>query len=95
MGALLVYSYNLNRRMQPQSAQQIVSGVPAEEEDYLYILREKDGRLAVYFRGQSEPQMTFDVPVRTLPELDQRQLEEGIKVKDYQSLVNLIEDYIS
>ena len=42
-----------------------------------------------------EPRMEFDVPVRVLPEFDQRQLEAGIYVEDYQTLVSLIEDYIS
>ena len=95
IGLFSVYSYNMNRRT-PQAAQQIVSDAPVEEEeDYRYILRSENGRLAVFITGEEQPRMEFDVPVRVLPELDQRQLEEGITVKDYPTLVSLIEDYIS
>lgn len=99
-GMFAVYSYNTNRRQPQQDAQQIVSGVPIPEEgtpqepDYQYLLREENGRLAVYRTGESEPQMVFDVPVRALPEFDQRQLAEGIPVEDYPTLVRRIEDYI-
>ena len=95
IGLYSVYSYNMNQRS-PQAAQQIVSGAPVEEEtDYRYILRSQNGRLAVYMKGEEEPRMEFDIPVQVLPEFDQRQLENGILVKDYPSLVSLIEDYIS
>lgn len=96
IGLYSVYSYNMNQRS-PQAAQQIVSDAPVEEEqaDYRYVLRSQNGRLAVYMKGETEPRMEFDVPVRALPEFDQRQLETGIFVEDYPSLVSLIEDYIS
>ena len=42
-----------------------------------------------------EPDLVFDVYVRTLPEYDQQQLERGVRVKDYDKLTALIEDYIS
>lgn len=94
IGLYSVYSYNMNQR-DPQAAQQIVSGEPVQEPDYRYLLRIEGGRLTVYLKGEQEPQMEFDIAVRTLPELDQRQLEEGIYVPDYPTLVALIEDYIS
>lgn len=98
LGTLAVYSYQVNSRQAPQPAGHIVSDEPAApspEEDYLYLLGTEAGRLAVFLRGEDEPQMVFDVPVRVLPEADQRLLAEGIRVKDYQTLVRRIEDYIS
>lgn len=104
LGALTVYSYQAGQRRisqenMTQKTGQTVSGEavtePELQEDYLYILREREGRLAVFRRGESEPQMIFDVPVRVLPQADQYQLAEGIRVKDYQTLVRRIEDYIS
>jgi len=96
LGALAVYSYQANTRQAPQPTGHVVSDAPAvPEEDYLYLLGTQAGRLAVFLRGESEPQMVFDVPVRVLPEADQRMLAEGIRVKDYQTLVRRIEDYIS
>ncbi len=98
VGLFSVYSYNMNQRG-PRAAQQIVSNAPVEEEgaeeNYRYVLRAQEGRLVVYMKGETEPRMEFDVPVRVLPEFDQRQLEAGIYVEDYQTLVSVIEDYIS
>lgn len=99
-GVITVYSYNVNRRHSPQAAQRSISDLPLDaqqpqEEDYRYILRTSNGRLAVYLKDATEPQMVFDVSVRVLPEFDQQQLEEGIRIKDYQTLVTLIEDYVS
>ena len=39
--------------------------------------------------------MVFDVYVRLLPEYDRGQLNQGVYVKDYEELINRIEDYIS
>ena len=99
IGVFSVYSYNLNTRA-GQEAQRPVTDLPIEgegeiPEDYQYILRAQDGRIAVFLPQESEPKMIFDVPVAVLPEYDQRQLESWIYVPDYQTLVTLIEDYIS
>ena len=42
-----------------------------------------------------EPEMIFDIFVRTLPEMDQELLRQGIRVETYEELTRLIEDYIS
>ncbi len=39
--------------------------------------------------------MIFDIFLRTLPEMDQQLLQEGIQVETYEELTRLIEDYIS
>ena len=59
------------------------------------LLRSYDGKLAVFTDDLVEPDLVFDVYVRTLPEYDQQQLERGVRVKDYDKLTALIEDYIS
>lgn len=71
--------------------------VPVEDagNDYEYILKEYKGRLAVFSRGQTEPDMVFDVYVQSLPEFDRGLLQSGIAAKDYPALVSLIEDYTS
>jgi len=66
-----------------------------EGEEYGYLLREHEGKLAVFEKGQDTPHMVFDIYVSTLPDYDQGQLAQGVKVKDYDELVLLIEDYIS
>lgn len=64
-------------------------------EEYGYLLKEHEGKLAVFEKGQSTPHMVFDIYISTLPNYDQGQLAQGVKVKDYDELVLLIEDYIS
>lgn len=73
------------------------SAVPIEEagDNYEYVLKEYKGRLAVFSRGQTEPDMVFDVYVQSLPEFDRGLLQGGIAAEDYRSLVSLIEDYTS
>lgn len=84
-----------------ESPAELSSGGSAENvssEDisgYPYLLRSYDGKLAVFTDDLVEPDLVFDVYVRTLPEYDQQQLERGVRVKDYDKLTALIEDYIS
>ena len=65
------------------------------EPEYMYIIKEHDGRVAVYPAGEAEPEFVLDVLVRYLPDLDRRQMQEGIPVEDYDKLVALLEDYSS
>lgn len=95
IGTLFVYSFNMNHQTQQQAQKNLQGIVQEETEDYAYILRSENGRLAVFVKGNDEAQMVFDAAVRQLPEYDQRQLEQGIYVRDYETLVRLIEDYIS
>ena len=67
------------------------------EEKNGYYIRGYEGELAVFREKNSEqPMMIFGgIYLHQLPEYDRRQLEEGIYVKDYQTLTMLLEDYIS
>lgn len=68
---------------------------PQEEYDYAYILKEHDGKVAVYPAGADEPELILDVLVKYLPDYDRSQMIEGIHVKTYDELVSLLEDYTS
>ncbi|MBE6907391.1 BofC C-terminal domain-containing protein [Marasmitruncus massiliensis] len=70
---------------------------PASENTsgYPYLLRTYEGKLAVFTTDLVEPDMVFDVYVRTLPAADQKALEKGVRVETYEELTALIEDYIS
>ena len=61
----------------------------------IYILKEYDGKLAVFRENQSKPYQVFNVYVKTLPAFDQGQLKQGIHVDGDDELSSLIEDYIS
>lgn len=66
-----------------------------EKYDYAYILKEHEGRVAVYPAGGDDPELVLNVLVKYLPDYDRSQMKEGIKVKTYDELVSLIEDYTS
>ncbi len=66
-----------------------------KEPEYQYLLKEYNGKLAVYFSNSKTPQTVFDLYLSTLPEYDRGQLRLGVPVKDYEELVQRIEDYIS
>lgn len=69
---------------------------PAVEVEYTYLLREYEGRVAIFpYADDSEPEIVLDTLVKFLPDYDRSQMQEGIPVKDYRELVSLIEDYIS
>ncbi len=84
----------------PQKWSEELAVQPAEEQpkktmDYEYELKSCDGKLAVYFYGETQPRRVFDVYVQTLPEWDREQLKTGVPVKDYEELLKRIEDYSS
>lgn len=60
-----------------------------------YFIKEYKGRVSV-IKGDSEvPEMIFDIQTKLLPEIDRKQLSEGIYVETYEELIRLVEDYIS
>ena len=61
----------------------------------LCILGEWEGKLAVFSPNGISPDEVYDVYISTLPEEEQRKLEEGIAVYDEQTLAGLLEDYTS
>lgn len=86
------------RQETPYPAEQIAKQVeeePKPQTEYQYLLKDHEGRLAVFFNGETVPQKIFDVYISTLPEYDRGQLKQGVPVKDYEELVKRIEDYIS
>ena len=64
-------------------------------DEYDYELKNHDGKLAVFFYGETQPRMVFEVYVSTLPEYDRKQLSAGVPVKNYEELLIRIEDYSS
>lgn len=86
---------NLNQSDVPvpgESAEFIPTGEPYS---FQYILKDYEGKLAVYLPDASEPEKIFNVYLSTLPPFDRGQLQQGVKIKDYAELVQRIEDYIS
>jgi hypothetical protein len=69
---------------------------PPSEGEWLYLIREYDGRVAVFTPENSDtPEIVYDTLVKYLPDYDRAALREGIPVKDLGELVSRVEDYIS
>ncbi len=95
------------RQEEVRQAREPVSGIetqhpatpdPLEKDsgdDYLYLLREYEGKVALFAKGSNTPELVFERPVRLLPEYDRIQLREGIKIKTSEELSARIEDFIS
>ena len=83
------------RWVEEESSLQPTEELPKENAENAYELKACDGKLAVYFYGETQPRRVFDVYIQTLPELDRKQLERGVLVKDYEELLKRIEDYSS
>lgn len=87
----------------PQSLAEVVSAAPSSSqpsqdavpEETSYLLGEYNGRVSVLSPSTREPEMVFDIFIRTLPDIDQELLRQGIQVSTYEELTRLIEDYIS
>lgn len=57
-----------------------------------YFLREKDGRVAVFKSGKSEPERYTGIETATLRRADSAMLEKGIPAEDLSELLELLED---
>lgn len=58
-----------------------------------YIVKEYDGKVAVFKLGENEPAETLDIDITSLPFSDRAALKEGISLQDTKKLNQLIEDF--
>lgn len=67
---------------------------PADAAGERYLLREMDGRVAVFYPADAgEPAMITDIRLRDLPLGDRLELTAGVSVSDYTAVARLLEDY--
>ncbi len=100
---ITTFALTIGQKMQPgesapseaEPIEKKVEQAPKAQREFEYLLKEYEGRLAVFFHEEEAPQTVFDVYVSTLPEYDRGQLQQGVPVKDYGELLKRIEDYIS
>jgi hypothetical protein len=58
-----------------------------------YIMRDYNGRIAVFVYGEEEPQEVFDVFTSSLPRGEAERVYKGITVEGDEALQKLIEDF--
>ena len=95
LGAVAFATWAQENAAIEQNKEDKVQQTAGNSNNYEYLLKEYEGRLAVFKKNSTEPDMVFDLLIKMLPQYDQEQLKQGIYVKDYRELVDLIEDYIS
>lgn len=81
---------NLNSNTQKSNTQND-SSIP----DFEYVLKDFNGKVAVFRKDENVPEFIFDVYINNLPSNDQKQLSTGIFAKDDIELQQLIEDFSS
>ncbi len=57
-----------------------------------YLLREKDGYVAVYRSGENKPERMTDIETPLLRRADRAMLERGIPAEDLGEVLSLLED---
>ena len=61
----------------------------------VFIVKEYDGRVAVFTAGSLSPDKVYDTHVSQLPEYDRNLLIDGILANNKEELRKIIEDYTS
>lgn len=66
-----------------------------ERPSYSYIIKEYNGKLAVFESGSDTPFRITDLDISVLPEADRKALQNGIKAANRKELNRILEDYCS
>ncbi len=64
----------------------------AANEDYAYLIKYESGEISVYDCENNELLYNLNIDPGILPEADLEKLEQGIYIKDKQSLRQMVED---
>lgn len=67
---------------------------PSEATEKIYILKDFNGRLALFENNSDIPLEVFDIFTSSLPQKDIERLNKGIKTS-YEELEGLLEEYLS
>ena len=76
-------------------AQATVSEKDASKPEYLYLLKQYNSCIGVFYAGESVPFKVIDTDVSLLPAFDRIALEDGIEIYTEEELDAIIEDFDS
>ncbi len=74
---------------------EMLTEVIEESEEEVYVLKNNDGVLCVYMKGEDKPVLNTDTNISVLPKEDQKKLENGIEIIGEKALHQALEDYCS
>ena len=74
-------------------AEQAETAVSVQTEMREYVVREHNGKIAVFSNGfQTTPMLETDIPTDGLRETDRQMLRDGIEAASYEDVIALLED---
>ncbi|MBQ2774369.1 MAG: hypothetical protein IJF40_00575 [Clostridia bacterium] len=69
------------------------SALPKSQTNAQYVMRDYNGRVAVFRSGEASPDEVFDIFTSSLPKEEYERLMGGIAIQDDKELQKLIEAY--
>ena len=91
--SMLVVCVSAGKSVEYEKSATIARQVPRKTVEPGFVLREENGRLALFREGADTPYQLLDTEVWLLPEEDRLALAEGIHVADEAALRKLLEDW--
>ncbi|MGI5958137.1 MAG: hypothetical protein ACOX60_01825 [Massiliimalia sp.] len=85
---MLTRNENVSQNTQHTSMVSAIENTP-------YLLKEYQGKIALYTSSNSKPEEVYEIYLNILPEYDQKRLKEGIPVSDQAQLKTYLEEFDS
>ena len=89
-GFLVIYT--LGQNVRKEKIESKLQAAALEETEPLYIVREHDGKIALFCRGNPQPFRYLEFNISLLPDFDREQLREGIGLYTDEELWTYIQD---
>ncbi len=94
LSCVIVSSVVIPAKADNENIEMLTEAIEESQED-VYVLKNNEGMLCVYEKGEDKPVLNTDTNVSVLPKEDQKKLEEGIEVTGEKALHKALEDYCS
>lgn len=96
-GIILISCVCISALASPQAVAQTEAAptVPQTQSEQGFVIKDCEGRLAVFRKGESTPFITTETYTNTLPRADINKLKQGIEAENAEKMRKLLEDYCS
>lgn len=82
----------LGQTVRQERIESKLAAAALDEPEPLYVIREHNGKIALFCYGSSRPFRYLDFNISLLPDYDREQLKEGIEIYDEEELQTYIQD---